>query len=174
LKTYRLLLLICAAGTFAGGIRAQTDAGVVWKEDMRTELAAWHATPVAIDLAHFRDELPLGVRIDLALQPNAELKFLVAPRRAPKPDSFGGMPAFQVPQDGLYRVSAGAPVWIDVVETATGQIIQAHSFEMQAKSDLRKYVVYPLRTGVRYTLQISGSKTAAASVLITPALGLKN
>lgn len=173
-KTFRSLLLVFAAGAVAGGLRAQTDSGGGWKQDMRAELAAWRATPVAIDLAHFRDDLPLGVRIDLALRPNAGLKFLIAPRRAPAPDSFGGMPAFQVPQDGLYRVSAGASVWIDVVETATGQNIPAQSFEEQAKSDLHKYVVFPLRTGVRYTLQISGAKTAAASVLITPAPDRKN
>jgi len=136
---------------------------------MQTELAAWHATPVAIDLARFRGDLPLGVRVDLALRPNAELKFLVTPKRSPKPDSFGGIPDFEVPKDGLYRVSAGAPVWIDVVETATGQNVQSPSFEMQTKSDIRKCVVFQLRTGVQYTLQISGSKTAAASVLITPA-----
>ena len=146
MKTFRSLLLVFAASAFAGGLRAQTDSGGGWKQDMQTEFAAWRATPVAIDLAHFRDELPLGVRIDLALRPNAELKFLVAPRRAPAPDSFGGMPAFQVPQDGLYRVSAGASVWIDVVETVTGQNIQAQSFEEQAKSDLHKCVVFPLRT----------------------------
>jgi hypothetical protein len=136
---------------------------------MRTELAAWRAAPVAIDLARFRGELPLGVRIDAVLRPNAELKFLVAPRRAPKPDSFGGLPAFQVPKDGLFRVSAGAPVWIDIVETDTGRNIPSSGFEMQANSDLRKCVAYPLRAGVRYTLQISGSKGASASLLITPA-----
>lgn len=174
MKTFRALLFVCTAGVFAGGLRAQTDSGGGWKQDMRTELAAWHATPVAVDLARFRDDLPLGVRVDLALRPIAELKFLVAPRRTPKADSFGGMPAFQVPQDGLYRVSAGASVWIDVVETVTGRNVKAQSFEEQAKSDLHKCVVFPLRTGVRYTLQISGAKTAAASVLITPAPDGKN
>ena len=79
------------------------------------------------------------------------------------------MSAFEVPQDGSYRVSSGAVVWLDVVETATGQNVQSQSFEEQAKSDLHKYVVFPLRAGVHYTLQISGAKTAAASVLITPA-----
>jgi hypothetical protein len=165
----RPLLLVCAASAFAGGICAQTVSGGGWKQDMRTELAAWHAAPVAVDLARFRGELPLGVRIDLVLRPNAELKFLVAPGRAPKPDSFGGLPPFQVPRDGPFRVSAGAPVWIDVVETDTGRNVPSSGFEMQAKSDLRKCVVYPLRKGVRYTLQISGSTGAAASLLITPA-----
>ncbi len=174
MKAFRSLLFVCAAGACAGGLRAQTESGGGWKQDMRAELAAWQATPVAIDLAHFRDDLPFGVRVDLTLRPNAGLKFLVMPRRAPQPDSFGGMPAFQVPRDGLYRVSAGAADWIDVVETATGRNVKAESFEEQAKSDLHKCVVFPLRSGVRYTLQISGAKAAAASVLLTPAPERKN
>jgi hypothetical protein len=40
---------------------------------------------------------------------------------------------------------------------------------MQARSQLRKCIVFPLRGEVCYTLQISGSVGAAASVLITPA-----
>jgi len=167
-KTPRLLSLIFASGALAGGLRAEANAGAGWKTDMQAELAAWHATPVAIDLSQFQGELPLGVRVDLALRPNTGIKFRVSPGRAPKPDSFGGTPSFQVPADGFYRISAGAPVWIDVVDSATGANVKAHTFEMQAKSDLRKYIVFPLRKGVRYLLQVSGSKSAAASILITP------
>jgi len=167
-KTFHSLFLVAATIAFADGVCAQADSGG-WKQDMRSELTAWHATPKAIDLAHFQGQLPLGVRLDLTLQPNAELKFLIVPHHVPKPDSFGGTPAFEVPKDGSYRVSSGVVVWLDVVETATGQNVQSQSFEEQAKSDLHKYVVFPLRAGVQYTLQISGSKTAAASVLITPA-----
>ena len=173
-KTYPFLLIICAACAFTGGVSAQADSGGGWKQDMRAELAAWRATPVAVDLASLRDELPLGVRADLALRPNAELKFLVTPRRAPKPDSFGGMAAFEVPRDGLYRVSSGSSVWIIVVETGTGQSVPSRSFEEQPKSDLHKVVVFPLRAGARYTLQISGSKAAVASILITQAPDPKN
>jgi hypothetical protein len=87
---------------------------------MRAEVTTWHATPKAIDLARFQEKLPLGVRLDLTLLPNTELKFPVAPKRAPKPDWFGGLAAFEVPKDGPYRVSAGGSVWIEVVETVGG------------------------------------------------------
>jgi hypothetical protein len=170
----RSFLFACAAGALAGGVFAQTGDGGGWKDDMRAELTAWQAHPVAIDLANFRDNLPLGVRVDLALRPNAELKFLVTPRRAPKPGSFGGLVAFEVPKDGPYRVSVGASVWIDVVETATGQSVKSQSFAEQPGSDLHKYVVFPLQAGARYTMQISGAKAVAIGVLITPALDRKD
>ncbi len=163
----RALLLICVTSALAGGVLAQIESGG-WKQDLQTELATWRATPVAIDLPHFRGELPLSVRVDLDLRPNAELKFLVKPRRVPNPDSLGGLPSFMVPAEGLYRVFAGASVWIDVVETATAKEIREDSFEENAKSELHKYVVFRLRSGVSYTLQISGSKTAAIGVLIAP------
>jgi hypothetical protein len=83
-KTFLSLLLVVAASAFVDRVCAQTDS-TGWKQDMRTELAAWHATPTAVDLEHFHGKLPLGVRLDLTLRPNAELKFLVAPHRVPKP-----------------------------------------------------------------------------------------
>lgn len=138
-----------------------------WKMDMRAELALWQRAPRPIDAAHLQDALPLGVRLDLALLPTPKVNFLVAPRRAPKPGTFSALATVVVPTDGLYRVSAGSPVWLDLVDAA-GANVKSSVFEMQAHSDLRKCVAFPLRAGVRYTLQVSGSAQPRASLLITP------
>ena len=149
----------------AGAATAAAASG--WKMDLSQELALWHAQPVAIDLATFHERLPLGARIDLKLVPNGSFPLPVALRSPPKEDTFGGTPVFTVPADGLYRISAGSPVWIEVADQNAGVAVHSPRYEMQMHSEIRKCVLFPLRAGVPYVLQLSGSVKAEVSVLLT-------
>lgn len=147
---------------------ASPQAAPVWKMNMYVELALWQRPPQAIDASRFDGLLPLSVRLDVAFQPIGQLRLLVAPKRVPKPGSFGAEPSFAVPSDGLYRVCSDSSVWLDVVDSSTGENVKPVSWEEHPSAGLHKCVVFRLKSGVRYTLQLSGAKAPRASVLITP------
>ena len=85
------------------------------------------------NLAISGGDLPLGRRINFVLRPVSALRFVVKPGREPKTGSFAGLAPFSVAKDGLYRVSASAPVWLEVADAAKGQAVNSAKFEMQPR-----------------------------------------
>jgi hypothetical protein len=114
--------------------------------------------------------LPLNVRINLLLLPIAEVRFPVPPAQPSKPGSFGAVSVFQVPKDGLYRVSSKAGVWLDVVDLAAVRLLPPTwwGHTKLPHSDLHKCVIYRLKGGVRYALEFARAATPGTSVLLTP------
>ena len=122
------------------------------------ELAGW-ARPVA---ARSGDAVPIGQAMTVTLV--SAPAFAAPPEKAPSVGSFGGTLAVTVTTAGRYRVALGAPVWIDVVREGKVLASTAHGHG-PACSGVRKTVDFALTTG-RYTVQLSGSATSSATVLV--------
>ncbi|WP_010185191.1 hypothetical protein [Sphingomonas sp. PAMC 26605] len=112
-----------------------------------------------------RTRLTVGRRIELMLAPSDTVRYPFTPAKPGEPTSLGGMASFSVARAGTYRVMLGTPAWIDVVKGRKAQTSTAHAHGA-ACSGIAKMVDFKLTPG-RYTLQIAGSKAAAAPVLIT-------
>lgn len=133
------------------------------------DLAAWKTGPslaAATDRATLvRTRLTVGRRSELMLAPSDTVRYPFTPSTPGEPTSLGGMASFSISRAGTYRVLLGTPAWIDVVKGRKAQTSTAHAHGA-ACSGIAKMVDFKLMPG-RYTLQIAGSKAAAAPVLIT-------
>lgn len=110
--------------------------------------------------------IAIGKGTSLRLQPADKVVFTLAPARAPKPGSFGGVYQFTVATAGTYRVALAGAAWIDVVRDGKSLESVAHT-EGPACSGIRKIVDFTLSPG-RYVLQLSGAREVPMRVLIVP------
>lgn len=133
------------------------------------DLAAWKTGPslaAATDRATLvRTRLTVGRRSELMLAPSDTVRYPFTPSKPGEPTSLGGMASFSISRAGTYRVMLGTPAWIDVIKGRKALTSTAHAHGA-ACSGIAKMVDFKLAPG-RYTLQIAGSKAAAAPVLIT-------
>lgn len=145
----------------AGGCDAYT-----W--DMSHEMLAWDLPGVA--LTSLADGLspapvPFGRRVDLSLHPLAKTTFITPPERRPA-GGYAGLVTVSVPADGLYRIAAGSPLWIDVLEGT--QPVTSAKFEGRAGcAKVHKVAAFPLKAGRSYRVQLSGSEKPDVSILVT-------
>ncbi len=114
--------------------------------------------------------LPADRRITLSLHMQKKVTMPAKPEKdfSKGEPTFAGLATMEVKKDGLYRVSLGSKVWLDVVEAGSEivQIVPAVQFEMQTGcKKIFKAVEYNLQAGRRYVLQISSAKEASAQVL---------
>jgi len=137
--------------------------------DLTAELAAWEGADTALAAALQPGEAPDAVPLSplaIALRPQGEVRFAAPPGRDSDGERFAGLLAFTATQDGNLRVSAGGPVWIDVV--LAGGLVKESGFEMQTQCErIFKSVAFPVTRGQRLLLQLSGSKTAAVRLLLS-------
>lgn len=138
--------------------------------DMSQEFALWEQETTAITASSSEDEAPaigLATRYTVALHPHDSVAFLATPEkdRGGK-DRFSGLLSFEIPEDGLYRISASSGVWIDAV--VNGSVIKSTSFEMQTKcTTVFKSVAYRLWGGDAALLQFNGSRSTTVDIAIT-------
>jgi hypothetical protein len=165
MRRLALALLLCAgAPSFA-----DECAGFDW--DMGRELGLLKAPPSAVTalaaLVPDARPVPLEQRLDVALLAAKQVKLEVAPRREPPPDTYAGLVRVHTPRPGGYRVSASQRLWIEVV--GPGGVVGSTKFTMSGTCPtLRKSVVFPLEGETDYWIQLSGSPTAEAILLVTP------
>lgn len=147
----------------SGPALAQSDCPAS-AEPLPPALAAWSAAPVVLSKdAMLVAETPTRV----ALKPASQVQFAAAREREPKPESFGGVTGFTVPQAGTWRVALSDAGWIDVLANRNAVPSTAHGHG-PACSGIRKIVDFALPAGT-YTLQISGVATNSIDVMVTPA-----
>jgi hypothetical protein len=125
-----------------------------------TGLEAWSAHPAATTIA-------IGSPATLTLSPAAGYSFALKPDRPPTPDSFALDATFSVTTAGTYRVALNGGAWIDMIHEGKVIASTAHT-EGPACSGIRKIVDFPLTPGT-YTVQLTGAKSAALTILVTPA-----
>jgi len=143
--------------------------GFEW--DMKREFELLRAQPSAVAAlaavvpdARFA---PLEQRLDVALLPSKQVKLEVPPRRDPGPDTYAGLVRIRVPRTADYRLSASQRLWIEVFGPAG--VVGSTKFTMSSTCEtLRKSVVFPLEGETDYWIQLSGSPTAEAILLVTP------
>jgi hypothetical protein len=78
---------------------------------------------------------------------------------------FGGFVLLTVPRDGIYRISADSPVWIEVIDG--GKPIERVKITPRLHCGrIHKSLEFPLKRERSYWLEISGSKRSDVAVLI--------
>ena len=112
-------------------------------------------------------DLPLGKRVQVALDDHAKVKLVVKPEKKFPSGSKAGVFKLAVSEAGTYRISLGGKMWVDLVD-AQGKVVPSDRFEMQTKCEsIFKVVEYKLAAGGSYTVQISSSPANSADVLVT-------
>ena len=132
------------------------------------ELAGWDthdaATAAADAKALKSATLTPGKRVDAALKPTREIRYLARPEKPGGSVSYGGMFSFNADTDGIYRVALGSAAWIDVLKGRTAVTSSDHGHG-PACSGIRKMVDFPLKAG-RYTLQIAANDESTVGVMV--------
>ena len=79
---------------------------------------------------------------------------------------FGGFVRLTVPKDGMYRISADSPLWIEVIDG--GKPIERVRLVPRLRCGrIHKSLGFPLKQERSYWLEISGSARPDVAVLIT-------
>jgi hypothetical protein len=133
--------------------------------NVRAELAAMDQAPRPMKSLSTREEVS---PITPGLQPlaitfaNADLiSRTVTPKRS---GPSAGLLPIAVSRDGRYRISADTALWIEVV--ASQERLEPQAFEMQTGCPtLFKAVVYELKAGQRYWVELSGNVKTARILL---------
>ncbi len=119
-------------------------------------------------LAEMSPLTPALQRLDVALHQADRVSLSATPKTEKKDEgqTFAGLLAFSVPQDGSYRVSADTALWIDVLDEDKALERTKLNRRMQC-GHVHKSIGFALKAGVTYWLQLSGSKTRETHVMIT-------
>lgn len=144
----------------------QTSATCPTPAPLPAGLAGW-ARPTTISAGARAAKAPtiaVGAATTAGLVPMATLTTAAAPAKAPTGGSHGGLLAFTIPAAGRYQVALGAAAWLDVIAGGKALASVAHGHG-PACTGIRKIVHFDLKPG-RYLLQIAGSPSATAEVLI--------
>lgn len=141
-----------------------------YRWDMSEEFSLWEKEAANIAASASADAAPgigLAARYTVTLHPHDSVAFVATPEkdRGGK-DKFSGLLRIEIPEDGLYRISASSGVWIDAV--VNGAVVKSTSFEMQTKcTTVFKSVAYRLSGGDTAFLQINGSAVSTVDIAIT-------
>jgi hypothetical protein len=170
-------LFVASMGFCASLVRAaetpmsQMQGGCAnYEWDMTAEFAAWTAVARQVGAARNNGEAPMidvGVRYDVSLNAHESVQFSAAPEkdRGGAGKSSGAL-KFTPKDDGLYRISASNGLWIDVV--TSGARIASDAFQMQTKCEtIFKSVAFRLKGGQTHIIQLNGSPSRIAGLLIT-------
>jgi hypothetical protein len=123
-------------------------------------------------LAGWRSAAPLAgpaiavgtpVRVKLAADPH----FAITSSRGAAAGTFGASFAFTIDRAGSYDVLLSENAWVDVVAGGSALRSSAHG-PGPACTSLRRTITYNLAPGA-YSLQVSGSRQAEATIAILPA-----
>jgi hypothetical protein len=144
-----------------------------YKLNLKKELAAWDR------FGQLESRAGLSARQAPEIKPGEKVRLLLSAKgveiASPVPmdkqkmydGRFGGFAKFLAPSSGSFRLSAGSKAWIDLLDSQV-KPVDPSSFEMQKKcSKIFKVVVFDLRAGETYILQVLGSKSENLSILIT-------
>lgn len=79
---------------------------------------------------------------------------------------FGGLVRLTIPKDGMYRISADSPLWIEVID-GEKPIERVRIVPRLHCGRIHKSLGFPLKQERSYWLEISGSARPDVAVLIT-------
>ncbi|HCX67431.1 hypothetical protein [Parvibaculum sp.] len=138
--------------------------------DMSQEFEVWKEKAAEITAGKSAEEPPalaLSTRYTVTLAPHEDVAFVVAPEKdRGGSDKFSGLLRVEIPEDGLYRISASNGLWIDAL--VDGKTVKSNSFEMQTGCDtIFKSVAYSFTGGEIVTFQLNGSRSPQVDIAVT-------
>lgn len=142
--------------------------------ELEPERSAWLAPSAnlagAADAASARAVVTL-VRTRLKLQPQASLKPVALARaEANPPNSFGGLMAFSPGRGGVFRVSTGERVWVELIDRATGVPLAPISSDKRLRCfGVSKALLFEISPARDYLLQITAATGSELDLLIAQA-----
>jgi hypothetical protein len=163
-------MLLTAAAHAAPGDAADACSG--FTSNVARELALFAGAPQGGTTGVVQDSAPTLANerlYELALAPQEQVQFVVAPGKKPRAgNTYGGLAKFRVIADGLYRISLDQPYWVDVV--ADGKIVPSKDFQGRPGCNApHKVVEFALSSSQDLLLQFSNAASPRVRVTITPA-----
>ncbi len=140
----KITFLLLAVPTFLAHAKMDMKGGCEsYKANMKHEFALWDKKSAPTD---GMSNVLLDRKTDLALQAAAKVQ-LAAPPRKLSDSPFAGIFSLEIKEDGIYRVSAGDKIWLDIVDLDTKKAIERDHFEMKMECKVMKMVAFPLKAG---------------------------
>jgi hypothetical protein len=163
-------LLAALPGSAAGKTPADPCASFSW--NVSHERAVFGELPQRINAGSSAEGAPAltaGHLYELALLPQSQARFAIAPGKSPSAESHAGIATFRVSSAGVYRIALDQPVWVDVV--TNGAAIRSRDFQGRAGCNApHKIVEFVFPADTPLTLQFSGAggSTVRVAVLQAP------
>ncbi len=106
-------------------------------------------------------------KLEVVLRPMLEVELVGKEKQSEKVENlFGGFIRLTVPKDGEYRISADAPIWINVMD-GNQPIERVRTVPRLRCGRIHKSLGFPLQRERSYWVEMSGSKRADVGLLIT-------
>jgi hypothetical protein len=152
------LFTTLAAMALATGDQSVADGNC---QPLPAELSAWNqsASPVSGGML-----VSVGKSAMVRLEPTETVVFVKPPERNPDKQSFSGTLKISIAKEGLYRLIADRPVWLDVVAKTGIKTSISHQHGPRC-SDIHKMVDYKLANEI-YNIQISGSTISNVKIMM--------
>lgn len=111
-------------------------------------------------------DFPLERAATIRLHDQGVVRFRQPPGQSRMPqEAHAGILAVEIPSAGRWRVSASAPVWIDVIGPV-GMVQSASHGRMAPCTSIRKVVAFDLQPG-RHWIQLSGNPGRALRLMVS-------
>ena len=106
-------------------------------------------------------------KLEVALRPLSEVELVGKEKQSEKVENlFGGFIRLTVPKDGLYRISADSPIWINVID-GNQPIERVRIIPRLRCGRIHKSLGFPLQREKSYWLELSGSTRPDVALLVT-------
>lgn len=171
---FALALLLAATSAAVAAHDAPTPStsgcdGFRWNVTAERALFAGPGTPLTAGRsAESAPTLAVGRLAALTLPAQDEVRYAQPPGKTKLADgAHGGLVAFEVAEDGEYRIAISSPHWIDVVDG--DRLIASLDFHgANGCAAPRKLVRYRLPAGRPLLIQFSGAVDPALRLSVTP------
>ncbi|MDT7933403.1 MAG: hypothetical protein RQ833_02195 [Sphingomonadaceae bacterium] len=128
----------------------------------------WRSAAVAADSGVAAQDAPalaIGRLTRLELHPAASVRFVAAPEQQRKVDApQAGLAVIEVPRRGVYRVTASAPAWFDMLAGQERLRNEAYG-RVGPCGPVRMFVEFRMEPG-RHVLQLSGATDTHITVAV--------
>lgn len=106
-------------------------------------------------------------KLKVALRPLSEVELVGKEKQSEKVESlFGGFIRLTVSKDGVYRISADSPFWINVID-GNQPIERVRTVPRLRCGRIHKSLGFPLQREKSYWLELSGSTRPDVALLVT-------
>ncbi len=106
-------------------------------------------------------------KLEVALRPLSEVELVGKEKQSEKVENlFGGFIRLTVPKDGMYRISADSPIWINVID-GNQSIERVRTIPRLRCGRIHKSLGFPLQREKSYWLELSGSTRPDVALLVT-------